>query len=82
MLTRWRNVPKFVGNVTLRLLSTNGGSKPVGHNPATERKMTALELQHLARKGKAVDCMAMLGRYDHVYYVSQCRKEDSDGHGL
>ena len=30
-------------------LSSTGATPP--HNPATERKMTALELQHLARKG-------------------------------
>lgn len=37
-------------------------TSPTTHNPATERKMTALELQHLARKGKK---LAMITAYDY-----------------
>lgn len=37
-------------------------TSPTTHNPATERKMTSLELQHLARKGKK---LAMVTAYDY-----------------
>lgn len=38
------------------------------HDPSTERKMSALELQHLVRKGKKI---AMITAYDYptVIYV-------------
>jgi len=53
-------MPSVPTNVFRRCSSATSASAM--HNPATERKMTALELQHLARKGKKI---AMITAYDY-----------------
>lgn len=62
-----RNILK-INKVSLKghLSSTVAAATPP-HNPATERKMTALELQHLARKGNAVQIPSYFIHSSHDY---------------
>ena len=55
-------------------LDVTKSSNQITHNPATERKMTALELQHLVRKGKKI---AMITAYDYptVLFFSYNRRK-------
>ena len=66
LISRVFNVVKYAMSTSKFSDSNNATnintSSKISHNPATERKMTALELQHLVRKGKKI---AMITAYDY-----------------